>query len=186
MSALPNPSSVASAEACGFVRTHESGPASSRKPSFRSVMRFPPSRGEASNSVTDTEPPRSRARPKAAWAAARPVTPPPTTTSRLGSAIALVVNVQERQRNASEHLDEIAVRIERRGTRVGEPPLERHRPCFDIEVVENLHVVGEKADGREDHAPVAARGDVVERRPQVVPEPGDRGPARTGIRDSLA
>ena len=70
-----------SASAHGFSDRKESGPASTRKPSTRSLTMVPPSRSRASISVSSSGVCRSRASSVSRCAAANPLMPPPTTTT---------------------------------------------------------------------------------------------------------
>ena len=73
----PSPSCSASSMAHGFSVRIESGPVSTTKPSRRSVPSRPPTRCAPSNSSTCT--PRCFRR----YAAVSPLTPPPTTQTRI-------------------------------------------------------------------------------------------------------
>ena len=60
----------------------------------------------------------------------------------------------------------------------GHPASLHPRARLDVEVVENLHVIGQKTDGREDHVAVATGATLLDRRQQLRPEPFDRLPPR--------
>jgi hypothetical protein len=96
--------------------------------------------------------------------------PPPTTTTRR----AVRPDDQIGQRGNEE-----GVVIERRGARVGEAGLRRDLRHFDVEVVEDLEVVGHEADGADhDRIRVTVGGELAHELADVGPEPRLGGPAR--------
>ena len=44
--------------------------------------------------------------------------------------------------------------------------------CFDVQVIEHLDMVADKADGRDDDSLIAVRGQVTDRLPDIRFEPG--------------
>src|SRR5690348_2637017 len=160
------PSRFASATASGFSEMKESGPRSSRKPSRSSVSSVPPTRSEASIKVRLSAGLSSVRR----CAAARPEIPPPMTTTRAtrspheetavcganvvnGSARAekpcrLVVHAFDDQ--LANHLHNRRVGSRRRGANHPQAEFVCEVLCFEVEVVNDFHVIGDEAD-RRDH-----------------------------------
>src|SRR5271163_3873757 len=113
-------------------------------------MRLPPKRAERSSTVTWRVRPFSRARPIAAYAADSPAMPPPMTTMRRGSATGLPGRaVQQGTRELRKDGHEIVVIVEGGHARRLQAAVPRERGGLEVEVVEDLDVIGEKADGRQ-------------------------------------
>ena len=53
--------------------------------------------------------------------------------------------------------------------------------CFDVQVIEHLDMVADKADGRDDNSLIAVRGQVTDRLPDIRFEPGIARPAAAAL-----
>src|SRR5580692_6754201 len=141
---------------------------------------LPPRRLEASRRVIETGASISRARAAAAAAAERPVMPPPTMTIRVLCTLRPASPIeQEGRRDRRKHFDEVVVGVERSGPRIREAAGCSHGARFDVEVVEYLDMIGQKADGGKDRTTVSPRAHHVEGRRNVGAQPRI-GPARPG------
>ena len=85
-SASPSPTSRHRSTASGRRPRKPSGPRSTTRPPTSTLCSGPPSRAEASSTVTAGAPGRGVAPPVSSQAAVRPLMPPPTTTTRSMSA----------------------------------------------------------------------------------------------------
>src|SRR5689334_5429919 len=161
------PSRFASATASGFSEMKESGPRSSKKPSRSSVSSVPPTRSEASIKVTLRDGLSSVRR----CAAARPEIPPPMTTTRAtrspheetavcgtnivnGSARAdkprgLVVHAFDDQ--FANHLHKPRMGSRCRGANHCHAEFLREVLCFEVEIIDDFHVVRHEPDRRDDN-----------------------------------
>src|ERR1017187_3675148 len=163
ISSSARPRSVASSRAHGLAETQPSGPHSTVKPPSRTVSIRPPKRFAASNSTASMGAP-SRAWRAISYAAVSPAMPPPIMAMRFitervqgtgnreqssscRSQLALDDGSQggREQRRVVEAFGTVEAQAERAGGLS-----ER-----DVDVVEDLDVVAEKADGLQDDSGVA-------------------------------
>src|ERR1017187_3042753 len=188
ISSPARPSSVASSRAQGLAETQPSGPHSTVKPPSRTVSIRPPRRFEASNSTASTGAP-ARAWRAISYAAVRPAMPPPIMATRF---------ITERvQGTGNREQPSSALQLDIRGNYVDQGLGEEWRVVQgfgtveaqaeragglserDVDVVENLDIVAEKADGLQNDSRVAFVTNCLQR---VL----DRGADPRASGDSLA
>src|SRR5262245_21125705 len=151
-----------SASAQGRSVRNDSGPAAIKKPSVLCVLMTPPTRSAASSRVTSTGWPDSRLNSTRRCAAARPAMPPPTmvTRFRVAWASTILLSACVLPHQVGQHANERGVVIHRGGAGQCDAQSFRDLTRLDIEIVEHLGMVTDKADRGDDDIGFALRRQV--------------------------
>src|SRR5687767_5912996 len=98
------------------------------------------------------------------------------TGTKLAQCLARLCRVEAFEDQLADHFDELRVLPHGLGTHYGEPQLVANLPGFDIEVVEDLDMVAQEADGHQhDRGGVSLHVQLTQIVSDVWPQPRLRG-----------
>ena len=153
-----SPSSRQRSTAHGLRATNESAPVSRRTSPTIVLPSLPPARSDASRTVTSTPAAASR------YAVVKPETPPPITTTRPASLISPAPppgapgRPRRARRGTPGRRSACAVRSNRA------PACSAIVARLDVQVVEDLQVIGDEAGGAHDHGVPPRRRELLDHR----------------------